>query len=613
MRWYRQVQFVAAVPMAQSAATELGVTVNGMWADQETFSDEVVAAAHARGQRIMFSVPLIALTPNVYQGRDTRHLLGEVCRDIEGNLAQVPWYYWESEPVYSACIYSPVFRRYILGRCLAGIDRLMDAVNLDEINTSAGLMSQKIGASGFCAYCLERFRTHLAQPAESAAAEVAPDAIIANLDDIALRGRLNGDEALYARYRRFHELEAFRVVVGLIADLRGYAASRNPEFAITANVAYLGNDARTRGALWGPMWGEHIDFVMLENVYRPEDGGQHLLLPRGKFTAWYRLGSGFGGHAPAWICPSIMVPRQLAGQARTGYYELMFLEAYANGGRWGFNWWPGVDDQARYAATVPGRLGEYIGFISQNKEYYQGAESANDLAIVYLDGCIGSSPGGHEKYLALSQVLAEAGYQYDVIYVGDSRFGGRPLSPDRLARYRALLIPEAAGLDSHDAETLGGYVANGGGEVVIYTGNPATHEASAGPRLGRREAEDPLLGFWAGYGDDDRRRVLATVATLERSRVHSSDPQVNVISSAVGKKLILHLLNYHYDERADHVASVGDLRVRVPWPSGSEAVCTLLRPGREEPVDCSAENGDLVVRIPELDVYGLLIVREAPA
>jgi hypothetical protein len=616
MQWYREVQFVAGVPMKQPAAAELGVTVNGMWVGNETIGGETAAASRASNQRLMFSVPLIALTPDAYRSDEARHLLAEVCRDIEGNTAQVPWYYWESEPVYSACIYSPVFLRYIVDRCRTGIDRMMDAVNLDEINTSVGLMSQKPGDSGFCRYCLERFRRELARARSGNEEEVAPDPVTASLDDGALRARLKAHEALYSRYRHFHEVEAFHVVVRLIADLRAYATSRNPEFAITANVAYLGNNARTRGALWGPMWGEHIDFVMSENVYRPVDGGEHLLLPRGKFTAWYRLGSALGSRAPAWICPGIMVPRQLAGQRRTSYYELMFLEAYANCGRWAFNWWPGVDDEERYAATVPARLHAYIRFIAENRQYYERAESANDVAILYLDACISRQPNGHEKYLALAQALAEAGAQYDVIYVGDGRFSGRPLNLDQLTRYKALLIPEAGDLNSDDEETLRTYISQGLGEVVSYT-NAATPGASAGSVRWREASDGPLLAFWTSYGEDDRRRVAATTDVLERGRLRSSDPNVNVIRWVIGTEQVLHLLNYNYDEATDQVKSVTDLRIRVPWPSGRSVACSslrpgLLRPGREEPIQSTAENGDLVLLIPELDLYGLLIMREKP-
>jgi len=92
MQWYRQVQFISAVAMPQQWADELGTTVNGMWASAENRSPEAVTRSHDSGHRVLFSVPLIALTPSVYRSDAGQHLLGEVCRDIDGNPALVGWY-----------------------------------------------------------------------------------------------------------------------------------------------------------------------------------------------------------------------------------------------------------------------------------------------------------------------------------------------------------------------------------------------------------------------------------------------------------------------------------------------------------------------------------------
>ncbi len=603
MEWYRQVQFIAAVPMPEDAAADLGTTVNGMWVAAEARPDRSVAQAHANGQRVLFSVPLIAVVPRVYKAGPTRHLLDEVCRDIDSGRAVVPWYYWEPEPVYAACIYSPVFRRYLLDRCCAGIDRGMDVVNLDEINTSIGLMSRQAGAPGFCRYCLDGFRGHLREKyAEPAKAIAGQDAVVLEMDDAALRAVLRDDENLYRRYRHFHEREAFAVATSFIAELRGYASHASPGFAVTANLAYLGNEVITRGDLWGPRWGEYLDFVMLENIYRPEPDGPHLLLPRGKFTAWYRLGSAFSSHAPAWICPSIMVPRQLAGQSRTQYYLLMFLESYANGGRWGYNWWPGVNAATRLKATVPARLKDYIRFISRYRRYYEQVQTANDLAILYLDGCISRKPEAHYKYLALAQVMAEAGYQFDVLFYGDGEDDDRPLDLELLRRYKALLIPEAGNLDDRHAEALTSYVRNSGGKVAVFSEN------SLGRGIARREGEQALFDFWTSYEQRDRLRILASVQPCGSARLRISDPIVNVIRYTTGDGQVLHLLNYNYDASADRVAVSRDLRVVLPWEHGAEATCTLLRPGGEQRLKCALHRGELELTIPDLDLYGLVVV-----
>jgi len=58
MQWYRQVQFVSAVPMPEQWAADLGTTVNGMWAAPEGRSPEAVARSHDSGHRVLFSIPL---------------------------------------------------------------------------------------------------------------------------------------------------------------------------------------------------------------------------------------------------------------------------------------------------------------------------------------------------------------------------------------------------------------------------------------------------------------------------------------------------------------------------------------------------------------------------
>ena len=591
MEWYRQVQFVSAVAMPPEIATAFGTTVNGMWADPEKVSAGDVSLAHEGRRRVLFSVPMIALIPRVYEAEAA--LLDMVCRDVSGEAAECDWYYWESKPVYAACIYSHAFREYLFNRCVQGIDAGMDVVNLDEIMTSIGLMNRNPRGSGFCFRCLDRFRRHLREDG---------DAALAELDDDSLRHAVREDDALYGRYRQFHEREAFAVMTGFIGELRAYAAGRRPDFTISANVGYLGSAVSAYGTLWGCLWGPRLDFVLLENHYRVERGGPHLLLPRGTFAPVYRLGSSFTG-APTWICPSIVVPKELAGQQRHGYYLLMFLEAYANGGRWGYYWWPGVDAETRLRATAPEVLKRYIRFIADHRELYEDAVPANDLAILYADGPILRRPGSHAKYLALAQALLERGYQFDVIYGGDGTFNPDELIPETLARYRAILLPEARDLGKAPAATLRAF-ARAGGEVVAFSPSPLDDGTA-------RHADEGLLdGFWRNYRDEDREQIVAHVPTLPAARIEASAPGVGVTRYGLSDRQVVHLLSYRYDQASDTVGPVADLRLRIPWSRG-EAGCTLLAPGYEQRVGCHAAGSALEVTVPKLDPYALLLIEPA--
>ena len=136
---------------------------------------------------------------------------------------------------------------------------------------------------------------------------------------------------------------------------------------------------------------------------------------------------------------------------------------------------------------------------------------------------------------------------------------------------------------------------------------------AAGTVPGRREDERPLLRFWTDYEDAERQRIVSTVGTLNYASVTCSDPMVNAIRWKSGTEQILHLLNYNYDAATDTVRHVRGLTVRLPWPSGRGATCKLLRPGHEELLTCTTGDGWLVVEIPELDCYGLMVLRESPS
>jgi hypothetical protein len=576
--------------MPASMAEAYGTTVNGMWASPEFGSLDEVEDRHRKGTRVLFSVPMIALVPKVYEQPDAAFLLDEVCRDIDGKDAECDWYYWESKPVYAACIYSDVFRGYLMERCKGGVDLGMDVVNLDEIMTSIGLMDRDPGGTGFCARCLDRFRGYLRERGETE---------LASGDDDALRAALRDDDELYARYRAFHELEAFGVMKAYIEELRAHADATNPGFAISANVAYIGSMIERFGALWGALWGPHLDFLLMENDYRVKREEPHVLLPRGKFGPWYKLGGSFKG-TPTWICPSINVPHQLAGEDHRRYYELMFWEAYANGGRWGYYWWPGVDEETRRHATAPDALKDHIRFIDAHRDLYEPGPSINDVAIVYLDGPIMRRPPTHQKYVALAQALGELGFQFDVLYGGDGTFNPDDLDPAVLARYRAVLVPEARDLGAAPVATLDAYAA-AGGEVIVYSESPLD------PARVRQEDGQVLFDFYERYRDEDRDRIGSTVSAHGSSWVRSSAPSVSVVRTASWQRQVLHVINYAYDAASDVVTTARDVQMRVPW-SGGPATCTHVAADGDHLLPSRLDGDELVFSLPAVDLYALIVL-----
>ncbi|MHC5034322.1 MAG: hypothetical protein ACYTFZ_04740 [Planctomycetota bacterium] len=611
MDWYREVQFLAAVPMPVEWAREYGTTVNGMWDSPARWDRARVADAHAEGRRVLASVPLIALTASVYEQEENHYLVSEACRDIFGNRAEVKWYYWDPKPVYSMCLYSEVFRDYLLAKCRSAASAGVDVLNVDEINTSIGLMSREPGGSGFCPRCLEKFCMHLEDDDElRARAGIADVAELRKQDYSAMLARLRGDDTLYREYGAYHEEAAFATVREFLDRIRSAAAEEaggDRQMAITANLAGLGTFLETQGRLWGATWGELIDFVMMENVYLIDPGEfhaghQHKLLPRGKFTSWYRLASSFRSKAPAWLCPQIYVPQQLAGKKSVNYYLLMFLESYANNGRWGYYWWPGVDDHTRLDATVPEAVKDYTRFIVDHRRYYEGCGTENEIAVLYANSAILANPKSHFRYIALGQALAEAGYQYDVIYGGDDVFTPSRMDADGLKRYRAVLVPEAGGLTEQQLEALKAY-ADGGGRVIAYSkialdGVPGVTAIT----------DDPLLEFWREYRDRDRSRILSPLDEFEETRIQTSDRHVNVVRYQKEGQIICHVLNYDYREPDDTIAPKRDVQVRLPWKGNVPARARCLTLDGEQELALGRDGGCLTFTVPSVDPYALIVV-----
>jgi len=608
MEWFREVQFVAAVPMPVEWAREYGTTVNGMWDDPTRWGTSEVKQAHAEGRRVLVSVPLIALTAHVYEQEQNRYLLEHVCRDISGNEAEVKWYYWDSKPVYAICLYSRVFRNHLLAKIQEAIEAGVDVVSVDEIQTSIGLMSRAPKDSGFCPKCLEKFCAHLESDSPTRrAAGVENVGDLTKNDYAALLQRLREDDAFYHLYAAFHERAAFHTVGEFLAEIRSAIAAAGSEMAVTANLTGLGTFLETQGTLWGAAWGELIDFVLMENLYllSPgtfQEGNAHWLLPRGKFAAWYRLAASFKSRAPAWLTPQINVPRDLAGKPSLNYYLLMFLESYANNGRWGYYWWPGVDERTRLEATVPEAVKDYTRFIVDHRQYYEELTTDNDLLVLYANSAVLANRKGHFKYLGLAQALAESGFQYDVLYDGDDIFTPGDIATETLRRYRTVLMAEAGHLTAKQTAALKAY-AEQGGQVIAYCAN----ELGAGAGI-TTIADDRLLDFWNGYRPEDRERIVEPLSELQDARIETSDDAVGVVRYRKGDEHICHVLNHDYRHADDSVAPKDSVEVVMPWAGETRPTVRWLTLEGDHTLQCRLDGNRLSFTIPKVDPYGLAIV-----
>ena len=246
---------------------------------------------------------------------------------------------------------------------------------------------------------------------------------------------------------------------------------------------------------------------------------------------------------------------------------------------------------------------DYTRFIVDHRQYYEDFTTDNTLAILYPNSAVLENRKGHFKYIALSQALAESGFQYDVLYVGDDIFTPGDIAPEKLARYQTVLLPEAGALTPAQTAALKAY-AKQGGRVIAYSAN----ELGAGAGI-TTIPDDRLLDFWQQYRPEDRERIVEPVLDAVEARIEVSDPLVNVVRYRKGDEHICHVLNYDYREPDDSVAPKENVEIAMVWPSEAVPTVRWLTLEREERLPARLDDGRLSFTLPKLDPYGLAIIK----
>jgi hypothetical protein len=110
---------------------------------------------------------------------------------------------------------------------------------------------------------------------------------------------------------------------------------------------------------------------------------------------------------------------------------------------------------------------ELYGFIGKHRDLYEGDRSAAEVALVYdhdtlmLYGNDTADTRVVEEFRGIEEALDQGHIPFDIIST-------RTLTPQTLARYRTLVLPNVAWLADDASEALTNYVKRGGGLVVTY-------------------------------------------------------------------------------------------------------------------------------------------------
>ncbi|HZT31340.1 MAG TPA: hypothetical protein VFA33_15730 [Bryobacteraceae bacterium] len=267
-------------------------------------------------------------------------------------------------------------------------------------------------------------------------------------------------------------------------------------------------------------------------------------------------------------------------------------------------------------------ISRYFHFLAANNRYYYPSQTYAEIALVY------SRRGKHLMDTSFEDPMFTAGrhlinnhYLFDVV-VDDL------LTPEELARYRILILPETRYFDTGLANTVERFVASGG--RVLVSGETARFD-EGGKRL--REPRLSFLRTGKGRGKNWVQlpsleeapflESLQSVAPGPLSRLAAPwTTEMTAYEQAEARRVVVHLVNYNRDEKAPRAAqgmagaenpiAVEGVQVSLLLPPNARANSVrFLTPEQAEAQEIPfRQNGSAVeFTAPKFLVYGVCAIQ----
>ena len=672
--WLDEVQTYCMVPVLPETAAVLHVTVNGVWggmggadpiltqrgavpAVQDRFGTDAKAfadACHAAG----------LMVPGVVNGLEGFLTMREVwpdleamaCRDARGEPARV------SDEMLLMCTNNPAWQRWEVDCGQRCIDAGADLVQLDT-PMSASFMSGFLKA-GFCRYCMAAFREYLEGKFTSeqlrqrfGVGEFDAQAIIArlsplqNLANPSSRPFHNAsqDDLLFREFIYCQEQSGWDTRKELIDSLRAYAKAAGREVAFATNAADLGTV--NPGGFWvrALMFADIFDTFIYEQNVEPAGmmSDEAMEYPRGKWAAYHKL-----AHAiKLRRCPAVIHAGAMGrvlqdvltkGITTNTWMAVQSAEAYAANGAYVQYYIEPQAGSRLFLDKCWAGAAEHAGFVESHRDLYEGdLRSGSSLAVLFLQNERGRTiPAAYPSYLGFAQALTEGNYPFDVVFAGDGHYVRDSLAAEDLMPYRTVLVPSPVAPTDNQRQVLSNF-AEAGGTIVCQEPDAL---GMAGDRESLGAAAPSCLAAQLGYSkgrvlvlrgsvsdtwtDDVGANYFRTYQPALRKEVWRLAEELGLASIVPGEesglvcaypilqpdreRLILHLVNYDIDGRADAVRGKANVPLVLQGPGflRGSAKAWVYSPGAEprELVVRSAD-GKLSLTVPQLAVSAAVVIR----
>ena len=341
--------------------------------------------------------------------------------------------------------------------------------------------------------------------------------------------------------------------------------------------------------------------------------------PERNFTSFFKAMAGMGKRfSPMFYPGQVLAPQ---GDNDTPLVVTFLADVYASGGV--------AQSQDNRENDAVDR---FFDLIQSDPGLF--AATDNEVGLYYSlgnhMGDVGRAPVEVGTFYGAARLLEDSHLSYDVLYQGDPDMGpgtvrwvDRQVTPEQLAGYSLVVLPDARHMTDDEVANLQGYLDDGGRLVVFGQAGtrdfsyPATAERSiswAGDVL-MLPGDDNLASRYDGDLAPsqlaDFQRELATAFGIG-DPMSELGPLVHVhrFSDAASGREVLHLVNFDWDPESDTIRSVEDATITVSTRIATPSQVLWSTPDAPsgQSVEFTATDGHLMVTIPRLDAYGVLTV-----
>jgi len=489
-------------------------------------------------------------------------------KDILSRWLMVPGH---DHVCYLPCANKPTYTQYIKKAIEMMIDGGVGGVFIDEPEPQLIAIRD---AGCFCDECRAQFSAYLrAHPTEDTA-ELDLESFdyrdyllsrgVTDTDLVPTVGATPQAVPLVRAWIAFQWEGSVRNVAEYSQHARAYArATRGTPIPVTANVF----DASAYGLSYLP----YID------VFSGEKPGLGL-----RNDHWYRYAYAYAGGKPTVLtnAPNEYIA-SINDDMRDGKpdgYLLQVLEAYAQGVCMAVGYGGWLGHLRKDAVWMPKPLADRLGRWLKDNEALFPATPVADTALLFdhgagleeelfggLSGGVLRSPGAHPT----RQVFTEMGTllcRHHRLYRVEIASASAPLTPERLAAYKNLILPDCYRLPETDRAAVQAWIDAGGRALIV----------GEGPRGMTRAA--------AVASSDDPAALAWTIAAPQRVTVTGPDT-VALALHETADGYALHLVNYSMNAETKGVERVAEMTVTLDVDARLAATASFPDDGVEVMLD----------------------------